>query len=427
MMRAAALIVAALLCIALFPVRADAYFNRGTVQISVGKSSVSIASGSTASVSVQVSPIKQDQLPGCGMAECPQTCGDGCLDANGECTCGGTEYHTYYSSVSAASSNSSVATASYSNGTLTIKAVSPGTATINLTGSMRQYTDGTAAVNVTVTSQSTKSGTASGGTSSGTQSSSSGTAANAADGTSSGVIVENQGNAGADAATAQGTEAQADADAETSPEGEVIDTEKGKYRIVDISSSTDIEACFKDAAAEGSHLVFQQKNGDNIEYSWTFDGTKLDQDFDYSKIKLDITGSSDYPDSFNSALKGINAYYMKFSYSGDLPAPADIYINVTQSFASDEELHLYQAISTSGRLKEQDGTAQMTNGYASFTIDHCSSYMLTDQKIAGAEKAVSSSSATNSPLNGPLIAVIAAAMAAAALFIFFLMRSLKRR
>ena len=33
MMRAAALIVAALLCIALFPVRADAYFNRGLVLI----------------------------------------------------------------------------------------------------------------------------------------------------------------------------------------------------------------------------------------------------------------------------------------------------------------------------------------------------------------------------------------------------------
>ena len=64
-----------------------AYFNRGAVQISLSQTSISIDKGASASVSVTIDPIKEDQLPGCGMAECPQTCGSsGCLNENGECT-----------------------------------------------------------------------------------------------------------------------------------------------------------------------------------------------------------------------------------------------------------------------------------------------------------------------------------------------------
>lgn len=95
------------------------------------------------------------QLPGCGMAECPQICGEkDCLNAKGECTCGGTTYDTYYADVSASSSDSSVAAATYSGGTLKIKAVGRGTVKITVTGSLRQHSDGKASLSVTVSSSS---------------------------------------------------------------------------------------------------------------------------------------------------------------------------------------------------------------------------------------------------------------------------------
>ena len=103
-----ALLCAAALMQCLFTVPSFAYFNRGTVSMQLGQSSINLAAGKSASVSVTIDPIKEQQLPGCGMAECPQSCGNtGCLNEYGECTCGGTSYQTYYSGVKAVSGNSS--------------------------------------------------------------------------------------------------------------------------------------------------------------------------------------------------------------------------------------------------------------------------------------------------------------------------------
>ena len=76
---------------------AHAYFDRGPVEVSLGHSSVSLKEGESVSVSVKLSPSSSRQLPGCGMPECPQICGEKeCLDSKGECTCAGTTYHTYH-------------------------------------------------------------------------------------------------------------------------------------------------------------------------------------------------------------------------------------------------------------------------------------------------------------------------------------------
>ncbi|MCD8221941.1 MAG: hypothetical protein LUD07_07095, partial [Clostridiales bacterium] len=157
---------------------AYAYFNRGTVTMTLGKSSVSVAEGSSESFSVAFSPASDDQLPGCGMAECPQICGDKeCLDENYNCCCAGTTYSTYYAFATVTSSNTSVATASYDNGVVTVTGVGTGTATITLEASLRQYTSSTKTVDVTVTAKSSSSGSgssSSSGSSSGSSGSSSG-------------------------------------------------------------------------------------------------------------------------------------------------------------------------------------------------------------------------------------------------------------
>jgi hypothetical protein len=85
----------------------------------------------------------------CGMDGCPSTCGDGCLNADGQCTCAGTDYTTYLTSVAVQSSDPTVVTASYSGGVLTITAGKAGTANVTVTGQLRKYTDGAATVQVT--------------------------------------------------------------------------------------------------------------------------------------------------------------------------------------------------------------------------------------------------------------------------------------
>lgn len=150
--KAVCLTVVYVLTICTFGISASAYFDRGSVAVTVGETAVTVKQGQKLSVSVSVDPSKDDQLPGCGMAECPQICGEmGCFNEKGDCQCAGVEYKTYYADVAAKSSNAAVATASCSSGVLSIKGISPGKATITVKGSLRQYRDGAKTIDVTVT------------------------------------------------------------------------------------------------------------------------------------------------------------------------------------------------------------------------------------------------------------------------------------
>ena len=143
---------------------AMAYFDRGPVSVSLGQKSVTLKEGESVNISVKLSPSSSEQLPGCGMPECPQSCGEKeCLDANGECTCAGTEYQTYYATADVSSSNTSVATASYSSGNLHVKGIGSGTATITVTAMLRQFTSETTTLTVTVQKKETSSSNQSSG------------------------------------------------------------------------------------------------------------------------------------------------------------------------------------------------------------------------------------------------------------------------
>ena len=151
--------LAATLSLGGVPGVAWAYFSKPAPSISVA-GGVSVASGSSTTIACTVSPEAESQLPGCGMAECPQACdglvkpGDskpgGCLDANGWCTCAGTGYYTAYTSVQVSSSDPSVARASYASGVLSIVGYRPGTATISISASLSKHAPSAASTTVTV-------------------------------------------------------------------------------------------------------------------------------------------------------------------------------------------------------------------------------------------------------------------------------------
>jgi hypothetical protein len=150
----------------LVAVPALAYYNYGTVGISTGSSSLSVTAGQTVQTSVALNPASDSQTLGCGMSQCPQVCnsdsvvaqGFSCFDANGNCTCAGSSYSTYYTEVSASSSNSGVASAYVSGNTLVVMGKSAGTATITLTASLRQWSSNSCTVTVNVAAAPSASG-----------------------------------------------------------------------------------------------------------------------------------------------------------------------------------------------------------------------------------------------------------------------------
>ncbi len=140
--------------------------HRGNVQVTLDKPIVSLQAGNTATVAVDADPWQDSQLPGCEMAECPDSCGEkGCLASDGiNCTCNGTTFQTYATDITVSSSNPGAATASYSNRQVTVTGVAAGTATITVTGKLREWTPDAEQITVTVTANNeTPGGGSSGG------------------------------------------------------------------------------------------------------------------------------------------------------------------------------------------------------------------------------------------------------------------------
>ena len=132
-LRFTGIVSAVMLLAGTFAVPSFAFIERGDVQIN-GESSYTLEVGETAELSI--TPYAEEHLPGCGMSDCPSSCGEkGCITigptGQQECTCVGTEYKLYEATVNADSSDDSVATAAYDKaGHVVITAKGAGTAEV---------------------------------------------------------------------------------------------------------------------------------------------------------------------------------------------------------------------------------------------------------------------------------------------------------
>lgn len=147
------IVSAVMLLAGTFAVPSFAFIERGDVKID-GESSYTLEVGETAELSI--TPHMEEHLPGCGMSDCPSSCGEkGCITigptGQQECTCGGTEYKPYEATVNADSSDDSVAEAKYDEaGNVVITAKGAGTAEVNITAEFREYNSAEKTVKVTV-------------------------------------------------------------------------------------------------------------------------------------------------------------------------------------------------------------------------------------------------------------------------------------
>lgn len=372
-----ALMLAASLVLAVFPVTAaQAYYNFGTVGVSSGASYLSVQAGQSTSTSIAVSPASDSQTLGCGMAKCPQVCtsegaveaGYTCFDVNGQCTCSGTGYSTYYPEVYASSSNAGVATASVSGGTLVVTGNSAGSATITVSASLRQWSNSSTTVQVTVSavpsSGGADGGTASGGTAGGSSSGSPSTG-----GTTGGVTSSPRATGVPQEAVA--TDSKDDALNET-----VVETVAGKVYVVEknsfLNTRTELE---KILGTQDQAVFWSGAASDRPDYSWTFVGDQVSADGPSLEFDPTITvsklGTGDVANIMKQAKDGL---VMEFAHEGDLPGEASIYVKVDASFADGTELGLFLYNEKSKRFESVQEGVKVEGGYASFKTSHCSSW-----------------------------------------------------
>ena len=78
--------------------------------------------------------------------------------------------------------------------------------------------------------------------------------------------------------------------------------------------------------------------------------------------------------------------YVEFAYDGQLPGKADITIFVgTDKFGEGQkDLNLYYYNDSTSEYEEM-GTVKYNNGNVTLSLDHCSTYVLTDEKLGVTE------------------------------------------
>lgn len=321
-----------------------AYFHRGNVNVSVGRGSVSLTQGGSASVSVSFSPSSSRQLPGCGMAECPQICGEkDCLDSNGECTSNGKTYKTYYPSASVSSSNTSVATASYGGGAVYINAISPGSATITITASLRQFSSTSKSISVTVSPKATQA----------TQ------AAKATQAKNGQAAAKPVDKAAASKKNSKESESTSRETTDQSEESRTMDSDRGKIKFIQIPEGKTGKDALEEIKGSKDYVDFQKKDeADTILYAWEFIGTDVN---DARDMDLNLSFSTK---AFEGCSYGTekDSLYIKRGDAEALPGEASTSMMVSDWFSGKDPLYLYSFDGEEGvSLLEED--LVLENGY----------------------------------------------------------------
>ena len=387
--------LAATLSLGGVPGVAWAYFSKPAPSISVA-GGVSVASGSSTTIACTVSPEAESQLPGCGMAECPQACdglvkpGDskpgGCLDANGWCTCAGTGYYTAYTSVQVSSSDPSVARASYASGVLSIVGYRPGTATISISASLSKHAPSAASTTVTVYDNATTPSNPgnNGGSPSGSGSGapSGGSVSVTAVGGTTAIA------AAAAAAAASGGEKQVvEMEAEDGSKTIVVEAE---------DAATAAEELGKIVGTNGTVTFWSGGTLGSPAISWTFKGEDIAEDADLN-IDPTVTVSKRGTGDVSKLMADVDkAIVMDFAHSGDLPAPAEVFVRASDVFSDGDELSLFTFNEDSQKFERVQDGVKVEDGYATFSIEHCSVWALSQDDLSKLEMPAGGSGAQGS-------------------------------
>lgn len=378
---------------------AQAAVNFGQVQVSL-PGSAALTTGQSASVACTLSPASHQQTPNCTTDYCPSGCdfaSGGCQNADGQCTCFGTSYSPYYASATVSSSNPSVARATYASGVVTVAAYAAGTATITVYGDLRLWTTGTATMTVTVSDPAPApapepnepSGGSSGGQTiappaSGTGSGSgSGSGAGSGGGVAAGSVSVTDAGVTSTSSTGRVLSALvAGGDAAKVEEG-ADSVEEGKVSLVRIGDAAVADAL---AAVAGTDETVCFWEGDSIEdasYLWSFAGQDLSAD-DVAEVDLGVTDATADEPELADALGDATYCALAFAHDGAYPAPATFGYRVSDLFANGERLALYFYDRKSESLVLVQQGVEVSEGYATFKIDHGSTWVLADDdQLAG--------------------------------------------
>jgi len=141
---------------------------------------------------------------------------------------------------------------------------------------------------------------------------------------------------------------------------------------------------FETAKEENKSLEFDIKDSSGkLLYSWTFENSKIRDEYDFWMINLHLETGGDLPKALPDA---DNALLINFKHDGDLPvtsAGVKIYVG-NQGYKAGDKVSFYYY---NPEKDKYDLIAENlivdADGYVTVTITHCSDYMLSRTTIKG--------------------------------------------
>ena len=258
-------------------------------------------------------------------------------------------------------------------GALTISAYSPGTATITVYGDLRLWSTGVGSVGVSVsdpaptpTPNTPSDGSSDGGASKG---SGSGAVSGSVSVSDAGVTATSSTGRVLSALVSGGDAAKVSEGAEAASEGEVS--------LVRLGDTPVSEAL---AAIAGTKNTVCFWSGDSLEtadYLWSFAGSDLAVE-SVADVDLGVEDATDSQERLAEALPGVTYRAIDFANEGAYPCPAMFGYRVSNVFANGERLALYFYDQKADSLVLVQRGVEVTEGYATFKIDHGSLWVLAD-------------------------------------------------
>ena len=155
------------------------------------------------------------------------------------------------------------------------------------------------------------------------------------------------------------------------------------YTVLQLDESDKAEkSLFEALKGQDETVLFQKKDTvGNILYSWKFKGTDIT---DPMELDMGLTSDAEQPAALAKLTGSSRALYLKFAHEGDLPGKATVSVRVSDTFSSGQTLYFYHYDTGRQALTLQASGVKVENGYASFTITHCSDYVLSAVPLTGA-------------------------------------------
>lgn len=139
----------------------------------------------------------------------------------------------------------------------------------------------------------------------------------------------------------------------------------------------------KVAGTEGQMVFWSGASADAPDYSWTFVGTDLSGDAEAYEFDPAITvsklGTGDVANIMKRAKDGL---VLDFAHEGALPGMASIYVKASELFADGADVGLYCYNTEAKRFERAQAEVKVEGGYASFAIDHCSTWALSSDDLS---------------------------------------------